>query len=117
MDVRRRVTARDRPDRLEKRAAEYRALVEGALRIAFRRAARSRPIVRTLLASATVHDSVSDGFKSTAITFVAPSFANGLHQSWGWHKLAKLSEAKLATGIAIGLRDGMAVSGVRKRAL
>ena len=97
----RRVSARDRPERLEARAAENVARVRGALAMASKRAARSSPTVRALFASAVVEDvALKHGSKSTAIIFTAHPFRGGLHQVWGWHQLAKLTDSEVASWIS-----------------
>lgn len=108
MGVIRRVSARDRPERLAARAAENVARLREALAIASKRAVRSSPTVRALFASAVVEDvALEHGFKSTAIVFTAHPFSGGLHQVWGWHQLSKLTDSELASWISRALRDSV----------
>jgi hypothetical protein len=91
------------------RAAEYAARLRIALAMASKRAARSSPTVRALFASAVVEDvALNRGIKSTAIIFTAPPFKGGLHQVWGWHQLAKLTDAEVASWISHPLRESLA---------
>jgi hypothetical protein len=77
--------------------------------MASRRATRSSPTVRALFASAAVEDiALKHGVKSTAVVFTAPPFRGGLHQVWGWHQLAKLTDAEVASGISRALRESLA---------
>jgi hypothetical protein len=65
--------------------------------------------VRALFASAFVEDvALKHGYKSTAIVFTAPPFKGGLHQVWGWHQLARLTDSEVASWIARALRDSLA---------
>ena len=50
----RRITQRDSPATLAKRAARYEALLKEAVSIAQRKAARAKPVVREILAAAQV---------------------------------------------------------------
>ena len=109
MGVIRRVGARERPERVASRAAEYQARLERALALAARRSARSSATVRALFASAVVEDvALKRGIKSTKILFTAPPFKGGLHQVWGWHQLAALTDSEVASGISHALRDSIA---------
>jgi len=109
MDFRKRITTRDRPERIARLSLEYRGLVERALRIASRRAGRSSVTIRGLLKSARVGDSTKEGFKSSTITFSYPPYHRGVRMSIGWHALARsTSPATLATSIAGALRDRLA---------
>ena len=114
MSVVRRVGVRERPDRVEMKAAHYKSRVTKALGIASRRAARSDATIKGLFASATVEDvALKRGVKSTAISFVAPPFSGGLHQIWGWHQLATLTDPEVATWISGALRKSVASSTAR----
>jgi hypothetical protein len=109
MGMIRRVGSRERPERVAWRAAEYQARLERALALAARRAARSSATVRALFASAVVEDvALKGGIKSTKILFTAPPFRGGLHQLWGWHQLAALTDSEVASGISHALRDSIA---------
>jgi hypothetical protein len=81
MTVIRKVNARDKPERVASRAAEYQARLERSLARAAQRATRSSPTVQALFASAVVKDmAVHGGVKGTKIIFTAPPFGGGLHQ-------------------------------------
>jgi len=108
MSYLKRITARERPERVARRAAQCAARLKEALAIASRRAARGSPTVRALHASATVAG-VPPGQRIGAgvISFTAPPFRGGLHQFWAWQHLETLSDAEVASLISTSLRHSL----------
>ena len=108
MSYLKRITARERPERIARRAAQCAARLKEVLAIASRRAARSSPTVRALYASATVVG-VPPGpeIRSGVISFTAPPFRGGLHQFWAWQQLETMSDAEVASLISTSLRHSL----------
>src|SRR5579859_4009920 len=76
----RRVTQRDSPATLAKRAARYEALLKEALSMAQHKAAREKPIVREILATAQVESQVaSPNGKAASLSYRVARYGC----SWG----------------------------------
>ena len=77
------VTARDDLAAIAVAERAYRDRLVRALKTALKRAARSQPVVRAVLRSATVQGRVGD-LKAAVVTFTAPPFHGGLHHLYRW---------------------------------
>jgi hypothetical protein len=108
MSYLKRITARERPERVARRSAQCAARLKEPLAIASRRAVRASPAVRALYASATVAG-IPRGqrIRAGVISFTAPPFRGGLHQFWAWQHLETLSDADVASLISTSLRHSL----------
>jgi hypothetical protein len=108
MSVHRRITSRDKPETIARTAALYEEHLRLALGIALRRAARSMPLVRELLSSATIEGLASRlNTKTSAVSFHVPQLKQTWHQLYSWQFLAGNSVGETATWIASSLRESI----------
>ena len=108
MGIIRRVTSRDRPERLAEAAARCEQRLTTALGIACKRASRSRRTIRLLLATATVEGFAQPGRnRAGVIRFSASPFRGGLYQIWGWNQVDSLSDSELASWVSLALREAV----------
>ena len=104
----RKITARDNPETLAKAAAKHEEHLRQAIGIAFRRAARSKPMVRELLANAIIEGLASRiNVKAAVVTFMVPRFKESWHQIIPWQVLTEESPAETAASIAWSLRENL----------
>jgi len=100
----RRITARDRPERVALRAASCQERLTSAVKLAATRAARSTATVRLVLESAIV-EGIPPGqrIKAGVVSFGARPLRT-LHLLWPWHVVERSSDSELATLIAMTVR-------------
>ena len=100
----RRITARDRPERIAQRTASCEERLRSAVKLAAKRAAHSTATVRLVLASATVQG-IPQGqrIKAGVVSFGARPLRT-LHLFWPWHVVEGSSDSELATWIAMTVR-------------
>jgi hypothetical protein len=100
----RRITARDRPERIAQRTASCEERLRSAVTLAAKRAAHSTATVRLVLASATVQG-IPQGqrIKAGVVSFGARPLRT-LHLFWPWHVVEGSSDSELATWIAMTVR-------------
>jgi glucose-6-phosphate-specific signal transduction histidine kinase len=104
----RKITARDKPEALAKAAAEHEEHLRLALAIAIKRAYRSAPLVRDLLARATVEGlSRPVMVKASAVSFRVHHLKQTWHQLLPWKYFANSTPAETATLIASSLRESI----------
>ncbi|HVN75475.1 MAG TPA: hypothetical protein VMT19_04105 [Thermoanaerobaculaceae bacterium] len=95
----RHIAERDDPAAIAVAEGTYRDRVVRALATALKRAARSQPVVRAVLSSATVRGRFED-LKAAVVTFTAPPFRTDLHHFYRWDYLDDLSSAELASEVS-----------------
>ncbi|MCK9687068.1 hypothetical protein [Scleromatobacter humisilvae] len=102
------ITKRDRPDALRAPAARHAEHLQWALRIAAVRARRSKPLVRELLATASI-EGLADGLdaKVAAVGFKVPHIGQTWHQLLPWEALQGERPAATAAIIAGPLRESI----------
>jgi hypothetical protein len=100
----RRITPRDRPKRVAQRTASCQERLTSAVKLAAKRAARSRATVRLVLESAIV-EGIPPGqrIKAGVVSFGARPLRT-LHLFWPWHVVEGSSASELATLIAMTVR-------------
>lgn len=100
----RRITARDRPERVAQRTAFCEERLRSAVKLAAKRATRSTATVRLVLESAIV-EGIPEGqrIKAGVISFGARPLRT-LHLFWPWHVVEGSSDSELATWIAMTVR-------------
>ena len=104
----RKITARDKPETIARFATSHEEHLRAALRIALRRAHRSAPLVRELLASATVEGLAARlNAKASAVTFHVPLLRQWWHQLIPWQYLTDSTPADTATTLAWSLRESI----------
>jgi hypothetical protein len=102
----RKITARDKPEAIARAAESHEAHLRAALQIALRRAAKSEPLVRELLQSATVEGVASRlNSKVAVVSFLVPQFKQSWHELIPWQLLGDSSPQQTATSIAWSLRE------------
>ena len=100
----RRITARDRPERVAQRTAYCQDRLKSAVTLAATRAARSTPMVRLVLQSAIVEGILpGQRIKAGVVSFGARPLRT-LHLFWPWHVVESSSDSELATWIAMTVR-------------
>src|ERR1700739_912354 len=84
----RRITQRDNPATLAKKAARYEALLKEAISIAQHKAARAKPVVREILATAQV-EGMAKGLdaKAAALRYQAAKYGRSWHTIVPWQAL------------------------------
>jgi hypothetical protein len=102
----RKITARDKPEALAEAAAEHQEHLRLALVIAINRARRSTPLVRELLAKATVEGLATRvNVKASAVSFRVPHLNQTWHQLIPWEYFADSRPAETAALVASSLRE------------
>jgi hypothetical protein len=104
----RKITARDKPEVLAKTASQNTQHLAVALAIAQRRASRSKPLVRELLANA-IAEGLATGIngKMSAVSFKVPHLKQTWHQLIPWQYFKTSTPSETATLIASGLRESI----------
>jgi len=102
----RKISKRDRPESIARRAAVHELHLRAALRIALGRAKRSNPMIQELLSQAAVEGIASHlKIKAAVVRFKVPR----LRQSWSqlipWQALSGSTPAQTATSISASLRE------------
>jgi len=106
----RRISKRDKPAAIERATHYYAERLSAALDLARRRAARSTPTVRALLASAKVVGRAPNShIKAAVVSFEASPFRGGLHHFYPWQYIDGLSHRELATDVSQMLRIRLAL--------
>ena len=103
----RRITARDRPERIAQRTASCQERLTAAVTLAAKRAARSVAPIRVVLESAIV-EGIPSGqrIKAGVVSFGARPLQT-LHLFWPWHTVERSSDSELATWIAMTVRRSL----------
>ena len=99
---------------IARKARRYEAKLRQALAIAAKRDSRSDARLAALYAGARVEGVDSKlRLKRGVITFSAPPFGGGLHQSYEWSTLDEQSTRELAEILAWSLRESLRTAGTR----
>jgi hypothetical protein len=104
----RKITLRDKPEALAAAAQSHAAHLREALEVATRRAARSLPLVRELLQSATI-EAIDPKLnaKVAVVSFRVPTLKEAWHQLYPWQSLSGVSPRTTATTLAWSLRENI----------
>lgn len=106
----RRISKRDRPEKIEKIALVQEERLRRALEVASSRASRSSETIRALFASAKVSGRApKSDIKAAVVSFKAPPFLGGLHHFYPWEYLDTLSQRELAADVSRTLRSRLAL--------
>jgi len=96
----RRITKRDSPATLAKKAARYETLLKEAVSIAQHKAARAKPLVREILATARVEGMAERlNAKAAAVSFQAAKYRRSWHTIIPWQYLEHSTPAEEAEAI------------------
>ena len=102
-----RITERDNPAEIVRIARRNRERLAKAVATAAKRAKRSNPAIRALLASAVIAGQ-HENTKTAVVSFKAAPFRGGLHHFYPWHYLDELTARELSTEVSRMLRDDLA---------
>jgi hypothetical protein len=106
----RRISKREKPATIERATRFYAERLSAALDLARKRAERSKPTVRALLASAkVVGRAPNSDIKAAVVSFEASPFRGGLHHFYPCQYIDDLPHRDLATDISQVLRDRLAL--------
>jgi hypothetical protein len=104
-----RITSRDNPVTIAKRAKQYEELLLRALAIAVRRAKRQPRDVREMVSGARVNGMVPN-YKAMSITYPNPKYNSTWHSSISWGYLDEWTPEELADDIIDTVKENLRIS-------